>query len=124
MKQQLNGMHAFLKTGCIITSIASLCIYIFLRIILWGMPFDLSEEISIPIKSVLCGNLLFVVFVFSFLFLERSILYIGTVVVPDLQLILKQQPEISTAKTTHTSLDNAYSIRHTIVYEKVVLEEV
>ena len=79
---------------------------------------------AIPIKSVLCGNLLFVVFVFSFLFLERSILYIGTVVVPDLQLILKQQPEISTAKTTHTSLDNAYSIRHTIVYEKVVLEEV
>ena len=124
MKQQLNEMQAFLKTGCTITSIASLCIYIFLRIILWGMPFDLSEEFSIPVKSVLCGNTVFVVFVFSFLLLERSVLYIGSVVVPELLLFLKQQPEIGTAKKASESLSNTYSIRNTIVYDEVVLEDI
>lgn len=123
MKQNLNGMNAFLKSGCIVTSIISLSMYTFLRIIFWGMPFEVLEEISIPLKAALCGNILFVVSVFSFLLLERTLLYIGRVVVPDLLLLFKRQAETSTAKKELASINNTYSIKNTIVYDELLVEE-
>ena len=123
MKQNLNGMYPFLKAGFIVTSFISLCIYTFLRIIFWGVPFDLSEEISIPIKAVLCGNILFVVFVFSFLLLERTLLYISRVVVPAFLLLVKQQPESGVTKDVYTGPNNYYRIRNVIVYDEVFAEE-
>lgn len=123
MKQNLNGLYAFFKTGCIVISIVSLLIYTFLRSIFWDVPFDISEEISIPVKAVLCGNVVFIVFVFSFLLLERTLLYLGIVVVPNLKLSLTQQPEPGTVKKIHANLANRHSSKHAIVYDEVVVEE-
>lgn len=123
MKQNLNGLNAFLKTGSIVISIVSLLIYTFLRSIFWGVPFDISEEISIPVKAVVCGNVVFIVFVFSFLLLERTLLYLGTVAVPNLKLSFTQQHEPGTVKKIHGHVANIFSSKHAIVYDEVVVEE-
>ena len=123
MKQNLKGMYPFLKAGFKVTSLLSLCIYTFLRIIFWGAPFDLLEEISIHVKAVLCGNTLFVVFVLSFLLLERTFLYISKVILPSFLLLLKPQPESSVTKDIHTNLNNSYRIRNVIGYDEILVEE-